>query len=265
MISVFYVLSLSGQCTYQVTHLAGTMDLNGVEVTVTSEGFVDSNSGYCVNTLPYFIGYSYSLGYSGTGSYSFNFSPPVSELTLNFSGLSKSAGHEEEVHLFVNGNHYAIPEAGTLNGCDPMAVLTTLGNITACDNCSVSGWMGTTVPGPIYSLMVMDTVYEGNPAGSIFSLFICDSISVNINENSNQANYHFSPSPFVDQTTLNFRAAKQKVTLTLYNLSGQLIRKIDNISGNQVTIQRDGLPSGIYSFMLKTDERIIATGKLLAK
>ncbi len=165
--------TLSAQCTYQVTHTSGTQTINCINTTVTSSGTMDVNSVYCVATQPYFIGYSYGSGTSGNGSYTFTFSPAVSALTLNFSGTSNTAPHEEEIKLYVNGIHYQIPSVGTPNGCDPMALLTPGGNLGGCVGCGVSGWNGTTIVGPITSLTVLDTVISGVPNGSIFSLFIC--------------------------------------------------------------------------------------------
>ncbi len=260
-----YVSSVYGQCTNQVTHLNGSMSVNGVMVTVGSSGFITSNSSYCPVTSPYFIGYNYDSVYSSTGSYSFSFSPAVSMATLNFSGISNTPGNSEEVRLFVNGDHYPISAPGSLNGCDPMAVLTAQGNIAGCSDCPVSGWMETPVDGPIYTLTVEDTVVSGNPAGAIFSLFICDSISTGIAEKNTTGKIDFSPNPFVNQTILKFPPVRQKATLTLININGQLLKKVSNITNGHVLINRDGIPSGIYFFMLKTDDRIIGTGKLIAE
>jgi gliding motility-associated-like protein len=168
-----YADRLSAQCTNQVTNVSGTVTIGCTNVTVTSAGTVDVLTTYCASTTPFFIGYNYGTG-SGTGSYTFTFSPPVSSLTLNVSGISEDPTNAEEIRLYVNGVHYAIPAAGTPNGCDPMAVLTGSGDIDACANCSVSGWNGTTIAGPISSLVVLDTLLRGAAAGSLFSLFICN-------------------------------------------------------------------------------------------
>ena len=73
------------------------------------------------------------------------------------------------------------------------------------------------------------------------------------------------PNPFSDRATLSFPAVSDKATFTLYNTSGQLIKTVDNISGGQLTIYRDSLEKGLYYFMLRTKDNIIATGKLLTK
>ncbi len=259
------VVMLFSQCTNQVMHMEGTMSVNGILVTVNSTGFVDFNTGYCPTTLPYFVGYNYNLMSSGNGTFSFSFSPPVSAATLNFSGISNNSGGSEEVRVYVNGDHFAIPAPGTSNGCDDLAVLTSQGNIAGCQNCTVSGWMGTDISGPVYTLMVEDTVMLGEPAGAIFSLFICDSIATGEKENKFQGNFQVIPNPFIDQAILHFPQVSQKAMLTLYNSNGQLVRKMNDITGDQVMIKRDGLVSGFYYFVLQTDDQILATGKIIAK
>lgn len=259
----FAASSIIGQCTYQITHLDGPLSVNGVMVTVTSDGYVDSNSGYCLQTFPYFIGWNYDSAYSGTGWYNFKFSPPVSSLTLNFSGISEAGGdHKEEIRLFVNEVHYAIPSAGTLNGCDPMAVLTDEGNIVACPNCPLSGWMGTTINGPISSLTVLDTVYYGNPAGTIFSLFICDSL-VGAFEHETTTQYQFFPNPLVNQSILKFPASDSNTTFKLFNINGQTVYTDTKIKNGEVILYGEGFLPGVYSYLLLTETKIIAKGKLI--
>jgi gliding motility-associated-like protein len=181
LIIIMHSNNVLSQCTGQVTHVSGTLMVGGVNTTVTSSGIVDVNTIYCPSTTPYFIGYNWSMDSSGYGSYTFNFTPAVCAATLNFSGVSNVSPHVEEVRIKVNGVQYAIPVTGTPNGCDPMAVLTMTGSVGGCIGCSVSGWNGTTITGPISSLTVLDTVILGQPAGSLFSLFICESAGNSIN------------------------------------------------------------------------------------
>jgi|GEM_PF-3925562 len=164
--------SSNAQCntSNQVTHLTGSVIINGVNVTVSSSGNVTNNSTYCTQTVPYFIGYNPGTG-SGTGSYTFNFSPAVDSVRLNFSGISYSGGSIERIVLTKDGVHYAIPQPGVANGCDPLAVLTAGGDIEGCAGCGVSGWSGTRIGGGITQLVVQDLVISGSPNGSIFSIF----------------------------------------------------------------------------------------------
>lgn len=257
------VATVFGQCTNQVYNLSGDTTVNGILVTVTLSGIVDSNSIYCGATFPYFIGWNYSSNMSGNGSYTFNFSPAISGITLNFSGVSNLAGWAiEEVKLFVNGAHYQIPIVGSSNGCDSLAVLSPLGDIDGCSGCAVSGWEGTTINGPIYSLSVKDTVILGDPRGAIFSLFICDSVTTEVNENEIPASYNLFPNPFFTEATLLTNKIFKDASLILFNSIGQKVKQISKITGRTVTIYRDNLPSGLFIFYLIQDNKTIKIGKL---
>lgn len=172
-----WVTSLPAQCTDQVMHTSGSAIVAGVNVTVTTTGNTCPWTTYCPGvTQPYFIGYNPGLG-SGPGSFTFTFSPAISAARLNFSGASNTAPSIEEIRLHVNGSHYAMSAPGSVNGCDPMAILTVAGDLRGCVGCGVSGWSGTTVSGsPISTLTVEDFVVGGSPNGSLFSLWICPPI-----------------------------------------------------------------------------------------
>jgi hypothetical protein len=218
------------QCAVQVLHTSGTQVYGGTAVTVTQSGLVDVNNVYCADTRPFMIGYEAGFG-SGTGAYHFTFDPPLDSARLNVSGVSGSFGHQEEVWLYVNGAHYAIPEPGSPQGCDPMAVLTPNGNIGPCINCTVSGWGGTVIPGPITTFTVLDTVLSGTPAGAIFSLFMCAQLSTGVPELEQPLPLVVYPDPVVDQLAL------QSGTAVVQNVS------ISDMSGREV-LRMDGPGSG---------------------
>lgn len=214
----------------------------------------------------HFIGYNYTLNESGTGSYTFEFSPPVSKVTLNFSGISHSSvdiEHIEEVWLFVNGTHYAIPEPGEWNECDDMAVLTVEGNIRACDECAVSGWMGTTIEGSISTLKVLDTVYSGQPAGSIFSLFIYDSIANELTDWTGSKAFLITPNPMTDRATLVLDPAMGPLSFRLYTTNGECVKSAHGIDIGEWTLWREGLPAGLYFYTIQQENGNIRTGKIL--
>ncbi|MBK9450753.1 MAG: T9SS type A sorting domain-containing protein [Bacteroidetes bacterium] len=166
---------LQAQCTNQVMHTTGSAIVAGVNVTVTTSGNTCAWTTYCPTvTQPFFIGYAPGPG-SGPGQFTFNFSPSISGIRLNFSGASNSPPSVEEIRLQINGAHYAMSAPGVANGCDPMASLTGAGDLVGCPGCGVSGWSNTSISGfPISSLTVEDFVVGGTPNGSLFSLFICN-------------------------------------------------------------------------------------------
>ncbi len=246
------------QCTNQVTHLSGAAVVNGVNVNITTTGHVDDNTVYCVNTFPYFVGYNSSTG-SADGMYTFDFFPPVNSLTLNFSGISNAGLGSESIVLAINGIHYAIPSVGDPNGCDPLADLTLDGDIVGCANCSVSGWLGTTINGTISSLQVADIALFGIGNGAIFSLFICDPVT-GTPEYENIFSNDVYPNPFT--TSLNLKSNNSSdVEFTLYDaFSNKIIHKtIPTIS----SLNTEFLSSGIYFYELKQAGTIIKKGKLI--
>ena len=71
------------------------------------------------------------------------------------------------------------------------------------------------------------------------------------------------PNPFNSSVTIKFDNAKTELcTLTLYDLRGQIMRTIINISSDQVVIQKNDLQNGLYYFVLRTSDRVLVTGKL---
>ncbi|GAB4279109.1 MAG: hypothetical protein Kow0068_03000 [Marinilabiliales bacterium] len=235
------------------------MLINGVNVSVTSLGIVDTYTTYCTNTFPYFIGYHWPST-AGNGSYSFTFSPPVSALTLNFSGISDYFGNQEIVKLYINGQHYSIPSIGTTNNCDPMAILTTSGDITGCSGCQVSGWVGTTVSGTISSLTVFDTlVFGSNAGGALFSLFICNP-STDIISLPDESETNIFPNPFNNEITITTNSSILS-QIILYDMMAK--KYIQQTFTNSVTLNTERLATGIYFYEVINEKGVIRKGKVI--
>jgi len=248
------------QCAAQVTHLQGTKTINGVAVTVTAVGTVDSNVVYCPATKPYFIGYTYAGGGNGNGSYQFSFTPPVSAVTFNVSGISNVPGSGiEEIIVNKNRAHYTIPAAGVADSCDPLAVLTAEGNIAGCGGCGVSGWSEITVPGPLTMVEIKDTVLYGSPEGSIFSLFICGP-ATNINELSAEAQLKVFPNPFVNNLSIASTFEKQ-LQFIMYDIVSR--RVIQETFTGSSSITTNQLPQGIYFYEINDGVNTIRQGKII--
>lgn len=163
------------QAMQRVTHLTGTQIIRDISVSVTPSGLtaILNDKNYCSGeTGPYYIGYN-TVDYTcRNGSYTFQFNPPVSEVKLNFTGLSRSVDYKEELLVFVNSKHYPMLDSGVAMNCEPLAEISENGNLTGCDECSTSGWKDVHIKGPIYSLTIVDSVIYGEPAGALFALWI---------------------------------------------------------------------------------------------
>ncbi len=118
-------------------------------------------------------------------------------------------------------------------------------------------WTGT-VAGISGSSTDVD-VFNGNMAA--FNSFM--GCTTDIKENNFNNAFVLYPNPFTTKTTLQFDNPKnENCTLTIYNMQGQTVRTITNITTGKVEIERQNMMSGLYFFQLHTDIQIIVTGKL---
>ncbi|GAB4209787.1 MAG: hypothetical protein Fur0023_22120 [Bacteroidia bacterium] len=106
---------------------------------------------------------------------------------------------------------------------------------------------------------------------SIWNFFQQHTLICNLSSLNDSQNYipkiKIYPNPASHFATLEFfdNTIKDNCTLTLYNMQGQLIRIIPNITTNKVEIQTNDLVSGLYFLHLRSDRQLIAIGKLAIK
>jgi PKD repeat protein len=65
------------------------------------------------------------------------------------------------------------------------------------------------------------------------------------------------PNPFTDYTTIKLSDAVQTQKIELIDIHGRIVRTIDNVNSNSVTIHRDNLPSGIYFIRIHSDDTYV--------
>jgi hypothetical protein len=71
------------------------------------------------------------------------------------------------------------------------------------------------------------------------------------------------PNPSTESVIIKFHnPTKENVRLLLYNMNGQLVRSIEQITTDEVKIDRLNLKNGIYFFKLYNNVKIIGDGKL---
>ena len=77
-------------------------------------------------------------------------------------------------------------------------------------------------------------------------------------------NIKIYPNPFSSSTTIEFDNKKnEKYSLLIYKTTGQLVRKIDNITNGKIKIERENLNSGLYFVSIMNNTLGVATGKIL--
>ncbi len=150
----------------QVNHLSGVAQVGCTEVTVTSQGSV-GNLFEC-NEGPYWI------GPTATGSYTFEFSPPIAGVKFDISSINYLFGQWEEVAFYINGSFYPLTDPGQADtDCQVSdAEVTAGGRLGACYIC-VANCDDLTITENISSITVEDIHLYGSPLGVIFSMFIC--------------------------------------------------------------------------------------------
>lgn len=94
-------------------------------------------------------------------------------------------------------------------------------------------------------------------------IVINDTTGMN-NNNSTFSNISWYPNPCISSITLsNQNAIFSNATLMLYNIFGQPVMQLKNISGKKVIIHRNNLPKGIYYAQLIEDNKTISFQTLL--
>ena len=74
-----------------------------------------------------------------------------------------------------------------------------------------------------------------------------------------------APNPMNESTTFRFNnPANSPMNLEILDATGKVVRIYNNINGNEFTIQREGLPAGMYLYRM-TSELGFRSGKLLMK
>jgi hypothetical protein len=77
--------------------------------------------------------------------------------------------------------------------------------------------------------------------------------------------FSFSPNPFFMQTLLQTNVFLKNACMTIYNSSGELVKRLDNLSGQTITIRRDNLPCGLYFVELTEENRIHKTKLIITE
>ena len=82
-------------------------------------------------------------------------------------------------------------------------------------------------------------------------------LTTSVSNNIIDLNYIVYPNPFTDYTTIKLSDAVQTQKIELIDIHGRIVRTIDNINSNSVTIHREKLPSGIYFIRIHADDTYV--------
>ncbi len=71
------------------------------------------------------------------------------------------------------------------------------------------------------------------------------------------------PNPFNSTTTFEIQGMNQPVTFELYNIIGEQVKSISDITGKKFIISRENLSNGIYIYKISSKDKLICAGKLI--
>lgn len=130
-------------------------------------------------------------------------------------------------------------------------------------------WLDTTVNIPFTS----DSGYiafKYKTIGAEWMTYSIDSITVNstvvgINklEPTHNVIAKVVPNPCISMTTIYFDSKVQNGQLSVYNMDGQMVKSITNVTGVEYQLFRDELPAGIYTLRLLENNTTISTAKII--
>lgn len=102
------------------------------------------------------------------------------------------------------------------------------------------------------------------PDGTVYK-FSKNSTGINFNE-SNNYDVRVYPNPFHQYATFKVNNSNiHHAELKVIDIFGRVIKTIDNIQTNEITLNRDNLVNGIYFYQLTEKAKTIATGKFIVE
>lgn len=85
---------------------------------------------------------------------------------------------------------------------------------------------------------------------SYTSHYLYTDITLSLNKETYEKKISIYPNPFSSSVTIEVTEGWINATLSIYDLNNREIKQLRNISGNVITLQRDGLQSGLYFIRL---------------
>lgn len=120
------------------------------------------------------------------------------------------------------------------------------------------GWVRLDLVATSTSFTIKDYAYNSTPNACIQT---GQTVS-GINENTSKTGFSIFPNPFISSTTIRTIDNLNNASLAVCNSYGQMVKQVNNISGQTVSLSRDNLPIGLYFIRLTEGDKIIAVEKL---
>lgn len=227
-----------------------------------------SNSGISARTLAgYKVFQSFTCGLSGT----------LVEVDL---GVFNAINGQGTLQVFAGANNL-----GTVLQTVPVTISCASGNcftnfatsvpVTAGQVYTFQFTPGAGIPDPYGVLAQIPGNYSGgqfglvDPSGTtypgwdlVFKTYVNTVLGVKTLDFGSTTTTLY-PNPFSVTTNLQINTPVTNATLTLFNVYGQQVKQIKNISEQNVVINREALSKGVYLLQLTEADKLIGTEKLV--
>ncbi len=120
-------------------------------------------------------------------------------------------------------------------------------------------WVVPNTPGSQCKVGVFNTAFQGDVSNNFFTI----STSTGVEEDLVENDLIVFPNPFSLETTLRTDKFLTDATLTVYNLYGQQVKQVTNISGETFTFNRNNLLNGVYFIQLAEGKKLISIKKIV--
>ena len=218
-----------------------------------------------------FVGYSYSFG-GGFNTYAYLIKTDELGDTLWTKIYGGNIGQKAYNVLQTSDGGYIIAGTSFSFGSYPFYLIKTdsNGNSGCFESIPINTLDIINAPTQVAFGGIINSTQTiiNNPSGIVSNPLTTDTViclTTGIIEEIVTNNYIVVyPNPFKNSTTIEFKNEKQeKYTLTIYNTTGALVRKIDNITAGKIKIERENLKSGLYFFQLVNNTKRVGTGKII--
>jgi len=129
-------------------------------------------------------------------------------------------------------------------------------------------WTDVNVTGIHYYRVGVELASDCVPTGNVVKKAVSDPYShsmSNIENNLRESIFdygaiyvHTLPNPFNDYTTIQFdNPGNKPYELTVFDISGKIVQKLEGITGSRIVFERRSLPSGFYTFELRGEQRFV--------
>jgi len=99
---------------------------------------------------------------------------------------------------------------------------------------------------------------------SLSKTTLCSS-AVGIKSSHQNTEIKVFPNPFTDKFEINLSKEYENVEITIYDVLSHIIYTNNYQSTNKITINRNNMASGVYFYQIKSDNVIVAKGRVVAE